>query len=129
MLLDRLLNASPGPLPLCLKPSRTPTAAEQNPRPPIKRTLQSMGTKRVTSRSPRLILVVRDEERLLKSASGSSKLISVLDKMKMKLQNKLGGFLSVSSTLLVLKTKLFKGLQIVRGINDPAHLTEWYGGS
>eukprot|EP00983_Pelagomonas_calceolata_P131992 1161829-Pelagomonas_calceolata.AAC.1 len=71
-----------------------------------------MGIRRVSSSSP--LPDLGDERSLLKSASGASKLISVLDKMRMKLQSKLGGCMSV-------KTKLFKGLQSVMGVDDPTH--------
>eukprot|EP00983_Pelagomonas_calceolata_P125523 1161218-Pelagomonas_calceolata.AAC.2 len=75
---------------------------------------KSMGIRRVTSSSPRLILVMRVDRSLLKSASGASKFISVLDRMSMKVQGKLAGCTSV-------KTKLFKRLLNVRGVDDPAH--------
>eukprot|EP00983_Pelagomonas_calceolata_P055261 1144073-Pelagomonas_calceolata.AAC.1 len=70
-----------------------------------------MGIRRVTSSSPCL----RVERSLLKSASVARKFISVLDRKGMKLQSKpaSGGCMSV-------KTKLFKGLQSVRGV-DPAY--------
>eukprot|EP00983_Pelagomonas_calceolata_P081306 1155519-Pelagomonas_calceolata.AAC.1 len=64
--------------------------------------------------APCLILVTRVENSLLKSASGASKLISILDRMSNKLQSKLGGSVRV-------KTKLFKGLQSLGGVDDPAH--------
>eukprot|EP00983_Pelagomonas_calceolata_P117183 1160390-Pelagomonas_calceolata.AAC.5 len=72
-----------------------------------------MGIRRVTDRSLCLILVMRVERGLLKSASGASKLVSVLDRMSMKLQSKLGGLVSV-------KTKLFKRLKSVGAVDDPA---------
>eukprot|EP00983_Pelagomonas_calceolata_P039690 1137295-Pelagomonas_calceolata.AAC.1 len=49
---------------------------------------RSKGIRRVTSSSPCLILVMRVERSLLKSASGASKFLSVLDGMGMKLQSK-----------------------------------------
>eukprot|EP00983_Pelagomonas_calceolata_P017384 545217-Pelagomonas_calceolata.AAC.1 len=61
---------------------------------------------RVTSCSPCLILAMRVERSLLKSASGARKFISTLDGMGMKLQSKPGGCMSV-------KTKLFERLQSV----------------
>eukprot|EP00983_Pelagomonas_calceolata_P007329 239393-Pelagomonas_calceolata.AAC.5 len=64
-----------------------------------------MRIKSFTSSSPCLILVMRVETSLLKSASGASKFLSVLDRMSMKLQSKLGGCMSV-------KTKLFERHQI-----------------
>eukprot|EP00983_Pelagomonas_calceolata_P079029 1154495-Pelagomonas_calceolata.AAC.5 len=67
-----------------------------------------MGIERVTSSTPCLIWVMRVERSLLKNASGSSKLTSVQDRMSVKLQNKLGGCMSV-------KTKPFMRLQSVRG--------------
>eukprot|EP00983_Pelagomonas_calceolata_P070543 1150829-Pelagomonas_calceolata.AAC.1 len=73
-----------------------------------------MGIRRVTSSSPCLISVMRVERSLLKSASGASKFISVLDRISMKLYNKLCGCMSV-------KTKLFKGLLSVMGVDDPTH--------
>eukprot|EP00983_Pelagomonas_calceolata_P050221 1141858-Pelagomonas_calceolata.AAC.2 len=73
-----------------------------------------MGTRRVTSSSPCLILAMRGERSLLKSASGASKFMSVLDRMSMKLQSKPGGCMSV-------KTKLFKRLQSVWSVDHPTH--------
>eukprot|EP00983_Pelagomonas_calceolata_P117420 1160413-Pelagomonas_calceolata.AAC.6 len=73
-----------------------------------------MGIRRVTSSSPCLISVIKVEESLPKSAAGASKLISIMDKVSMKLQSKLGGCLSV-------KTKPFNGLQSVSDVDDPAH--------
>eukprot|EP00983_Pelagomonas_calceolata_P015728 499117-Pelagomonas_calceolata.AAC.1 len=60
-----------------------------------------MGIREVTSSSPRLVLMMTVGRNLLKSASGASKFISVLDRMSMKLQIKLSGFMNV-------KTKLFQ---------------------
>eukprot|EP00983_Pelagomonas_calceolata_P079897 1154902-Pelagomonas_calceolata.AAC.2 len=54
-----------------------------------------MGIRRFTSSSPCLILVTRVQRSLLKSASGASKFISLLDGMGMKLQSKPGGCMSV----------------------------------
>eukprot|EP00983_Pelagomonas_calceolata_P009381 303600-Pelagomonas_calceolata.AAC.3 len=65
---------------------------------------ESMGIMRVTSSSP----VGRS---LLKSASGASEFIGVLDRMSTKLQNKLRSCISV-------KTKLLKGLRSVMGVDD-----------
>eukprot|EP00983_Pelagomonas_calceolata_P007055 229695-Pelagomonas_calceolata.AAC.1 len=73
-----------------------------------------MGIRRVTSSSPCLILATRVERSLLKSASGANKFISTLDRMGMKLHCKPGGCMSV-------KTKLFKNLQSVEGVDDPSH--------
>eukprot|EP00983_Pelagomonas_calceolata_P037470 1136339-Pelagomonas_calceolata.AAC.2 len=73
-----------------------------------------MGIRRVTSSCPCLILVTRVERSLLKSASGVREFLSVLNGMGMKLESKPGGCLSV-------KTKLFKRLQSVGGVDDPAH--------
>eukprot|EP00983_Pelagomonas_calceolata_P014183 452905-Pelagomonas_calceolata.AAC.1 len=73
-----------------------------------------MGIRRVTSSSPCLILVMRVEKSLFRSASGASKFTSILDRMGMKLKIKPGGFMSV-------KIKLFKRLQSVGGVDDPAH--------
>eukprot|EP00983_Pelagomonas_calceolata_P071734 1151380-Pelagomonas_calceolata.AAC.1 len=70
---------------------------------------KSMGIRRVSSSSPCLIFVTRVERSLLKSVSGASKFTSVLVRMNMKLQSKLGGCMSV-------KTKLFTRLQSVEGI-------------
>eukprot|EP00983_Pelagomonas_calceolata_P055408 1144135-Pelagomonas_calceolata.AAC.1 len=67
---------------------------------------KSMGIRRVTSRSPCLILMTRVERSLFKSTSGARKFISILDRMGMKLPSKLGGLVHV-------KTKLFKRLQSV----------------
>eukprot|EP00983_Pelagomonas_calceolata_P053754 1143416-Pelagomonas_calceolata.AAC.3 len=66
-----------------------------------------MGTRRVTSSSPCLILAMRGERSLPKSAYGASSFISALDRMSMKLQSKLGGCMGAN-------TKLLKGLQSVR---------------
>eukprot|EP00983_Pelagomonas_calceolata_P121770 1160831-Pelagomonas_calceolata.AAC.3 len=74
-----------------------------------------MGVRRVTSSAPCLILLARVERSLFKSASGANKFITVLDRMCMKLESRRGGFMGV-------KTMLFKGLQIVRGLYDPAHI-------
>eukprot|EP00983_Pelagomonas_calceolata_P039416 1137176-Pelagomonas_calceolata.AAC.2 len=46
------------------------------------------GIKRVTSSSLSLILAMRVERGLLKSVSGASKFIGVLDRVSMKLQSK-----------------------------------------
>eukprot|EP00983_Pelagomonas_calceolata_P107437 1159343-Pelagomonas_calceolata.AAC.12 len=51
---------------------------------------------------------------LLKSASGASEFICVLERKSMKPWSNLGRFMSV-------KAKLFEGLQSVRGVHDPAH--------
>eukprot|EP00983_Pelagomonas_calceolata_P025364 795912-Pelagomonas_calceolata.AAC.1 len=80
-----------------------------------------MGIREVTSCSPRLVLMMKVGRSLNKSASGASKFISVLDRMSMKLQSKLGGYMNV-------KTKLFQRLQSVRGVDPRPHLTKWYGG-
>eukprot|EP00983_Pelagomonas_calceolata_P119706 1160630-Pelagomonas_calceolata.AAC.7 len=66
---------------------------------------KSMGIRRVTSRIPCLISVMRVEISVLKSATGASKFISVLERLCMKFQSKLGGCMHMS-----VKTKLFKGL-------------------
>eukprot|EP00983_Pelagomonas_calceolata_P035563 1112870-Pelagomonas_calceolata.AAC.1 len=50
-----------------------------------------MGIGRVNSSRPCLILMVRAGRSLLKSTSGASKLICVLDRISVKLQSKLGG--------------------------------------
>eukprot|EP00983_Pelagomonas_calceolata_P078301 1154222-Pelagomonas_calceolata.AAC.4 len=68
----------------------------------------------MASSIPRLILVMRVERSLLKSVSGASKFVRLLDRMKMKLQSELGGIWSV-------KTKLFIGLQCVRDLDDSTH--------
>eukprot|EP00983_Pelagomonas_calceolata_P065284 1148519-Pelagomonas_calceolata.AAC.8 len=73
-----------------------------------------MGIRRVTCSSLCLILAMRVERILLKSVAGASKFIGVLDRMSMKLRNELRGCMSV-------KTKLFKGFQSVRGVDDPTH--------
>eukprot|EP00983_Pelagomonas_calceolata_P017917 562030-Pelagomonas_calceolata.AAC.1 len=73
-----------------------------------------MGIRRVTSNSLCLALVTRVERSLLKSTSGASKFISVLNGMGTKLQSKLGGCMSV-------KNKLFKRLQSVKGVDEPSH--------
>eukprot|EP00983_Pelagomonas_calceolata_P022023 691250-Pelagomonas_calceolata.AAC.1 len=70
-----------------------------------------MGIRRVASCSPCLILLMRVERSLLKSLSGASKFVSILDRMSMKLQSKPGGCMSM-------KTKLFKRLQ---SADDPSH--------
>eukprot|EP00967_Tisochrysis_lutea_P081205 scaffold111941_cov15-Tisochrysis_lutea.AAC.1 len=76
-----------------------------------------MGIRRVTS-STFLISVVKALKRVLKSAYLASKLMSVPDKMSM-LQSKLGGFMRI-------KTRLFKGLISVRGLNDPTHMQKTF---
>eukprot|EP00983_Pelagomonas_calceolata_P079567 1154746-Pelagomonas_calceolata.AAC.7 len=70
-----------------------------------------MGIRKVTSSTPCLILVMRVEKSLLKSAPGASKFISVLNRMK--LQSNFVGLMSI-------KTMLCKGIQSVRGVDDPA---------
>eukprot|EP00983_Pelagomonas_calceolata_P025770 807141-Pelagomonas_calceolata.AAC.1 len=62
-----------------------------------------MEIRRVACCSPSLILVMRVERSLLKSTSGASEFISVLDTASMNLQSKLDGCMSV-------KTKLFHKL-------------------
>eukprot|EP00983_Pelagomonas_calceolata_P085986 1156667-Pelagomonas_calceolata.AAC.3 len=64
-----------------------------------------MGIRRITSSSPYLILVMRVERGLLKNASGASEFISVLDRMSMKVQSKLGGCMNA-------KTKPLKGSKV-----------------
>eukprot|EP00983_Pelagomonas_calceolata_P045007 1139521-Pelagomonas_calceolata.AAC.1 len=64
-----------------------------------------MGIRKVASSTPFLILVMRVERSLLKSASCASKFEGMLDEMSMKFQSKLGGSMSV-------KTKLFKGSKV-----------------
>eukprot|EP00983_Pelagomonas_calceolata_P022311 701886-Pelagomonas_calceolata.AAC.1 len=61
--------------------------------------MKSMGIRMVTSSSPCLILVTRIERSLLKSASGASKFIRVLDRMGMKLQSKPGGHFQSNADL------------------------------
>jgi len=60
------------------------------------------------------ILPTRVERSLLKSASGTSNFIGVLDRMSTKLQSKLRKFVSA-------KTKLLKELQSERVVDDSAH--------
>eukprot|EP00983_Pelagomonas_calceolata_P111498 1159788-Pelagomonas_calceolata.AAC.1 len=102
-----------------MKEKRTPTAeAPCIPSTNLKRNKRkkSVRIRRVTSSSSFLILVTRVERSLLKSASCASNVISVLtgQRMSMKLQSKVGGCMSV-------KTKLLKGLESVRGVDDPTH--------
>eukprot|EP00983_Pelagomonas_calceolata_P079056 1154515-Pelagomonas_calceolata.AAC.2 len=67
-----------------------------------------MGIRRVTSSSPCLASVMRVQKSVLKSAAGAaSKYIRILNRMSMKLQSNLGGFMCV-------QIKLFKGLQSVQ---------------
>eukprot|EP00967_Tisochrysis_lutea_P101497 scaffold152357_cov22-Tisochrysis_lutea.AAC.1 len=74
-----------------------------------------MRIRRIANSTPNLISVMRVERSLLKSASGGNKFKSVLDRMSMKLQSKLGDFMCV-------KTKFSNGLQCARGIDDLAHI-------
>eukprot|EP00983_Pelagomonas_calceolata_P066010 1148826-Pelagomonas_calceolata.AAC.2 len=74
---------------------------------------KAMGIRRVTSRSPCLILLMRAERSLLESLSGASKFVSILDRISMKLQSKLGGLVSV-------KPNLYKRLKSVGAVDDPA---------
>ena len=73
-----------------------------------------MRIRRVTSSAPPLTMMMRVVKSLLKSASSTSKFVSILDRMSMKLEGKLGGFGG-------LKTKLLQGFQSVRGVDGPAH--------
>ena len=59
-------------------------------------------------------MIMRVINNLLKSASGASKFVSILDSMSMKLEGKLGGFDG-------LETKLLQGLQSVKGVDGPTH--------
>eukprot|EP00983_Pelagomonas_calceolata_P054559 1143739-Pelagomonas_calceolata.AAC.6 len=64
-----------------------------------KRRGKSKRIRRITSRTPCLILLARVKNNIFKSASGANKLLSVLDRISMdristKLQSKLGGFVS-----------------------------------
>eukprot|EP00983_Pelagomonas_calceolata_P117897 1160452-Pelagomonas_calceolata.AAC.8 len=68
----------------------------------------------VTSSSPCLISVMRVEISLLKNAPGANELISILDRMNTKLRSKLDDCMSI-------KTKIFKRLLSVRGVDAPAH--------
>eukprot|EP00983_Pelagomonas_calceolata_P122444 1160910-Pelagomonas_calceolata.AAC.1 len=104
-------------LPTSNKEKRIPGA--EAPRIPFtkrNKRKKSMGIRRVTSSNPFLILAMRVERSLLKSASASDakKFKSILDGMGMKLQSKPGGCMRV-------KTKLFKRLRGVRGVDDPIH--------
>eukprot|EP00983_Pelagomonas_calceolata_P013820 442742-Pelagomonas_calceolata.AAC.1 len=73
-----------------------------------------MEIRRVTSSSLCLILVMRVEMSLLKSASGARKCISVLDGMGMELQSKPGGCMThtIATEVAVLR---FGGLQLILG--------------
>eukprot|EP00983_Pelagomonas_calceolata_P087097 1156883-Pelagomonas_calceolata.AAC.5 len=71
---------------------------------------KSMGIRRVTSAS--LILVMRVENTLLKSASGASKFINALDRVSMKLQSKLGGCVKTKLSKRLLKLREHKELFI-----------------
>eukprot|EP00983_Pelagomonas_calceolata_P081175 1155459-Pelagomonas_calceolata.AAC.2 len=71
---------------------------------------KSVRIRRVTSSSPCLILLMRVERSLLKSAPGAS----ILDRMSMKFPRKLGGLVSV-------KNKLFKRLLRVQSVDDSTH--------
>eukprot|EP00983_Pelagomonas_calceolata_P011072 357053-Pelagomonas_calceolata.AAC.1 len=75
---------------------------------------KNMGIRRLISSTPCLIFLARVERSLLKSTSGASKFIGVLDRTSTNLQSKLGGCMSV-------KTKLVKRLQSVGCIDDLAH--------
>eukprot|EP00983_Pelagomonas_calceolata_P010962 354713-Pelagomonas_calceolata.AAC.2 len=61
---------------------------------------KAMRIRRITSSSPCLILVMKVERSLLKSASGARKFLGVLDRMSMKLQSKLGGCMIVRPSSL-----------------------------
>eukprot|EP00983_Pelagomonas_calceolata_P134319 1162050-Pelagomonas_calceolata.AAC.6 len=69
-----------------------------------------MEIRKVTSSSLCLMLVMRVERSLLKSASGASKFISVLDGMSMKLQSKPDGCMSF-------KTKILKRLKSLGAVD------------
>eukprot|EP00983_Pelagomonas_calceolata_P061305 1146790-Pelagomonas_calceolata.AAC.2 len=56
-------------------------------------------TSTASSSTPCVILMTRVERSLLKSASGAGKFSSMLDRMSMKLQSKLGGCMSVKTKL------------------------------
>eukprot|EP00983_Pelagomonas_calceolata_P045911 1139925-Pelagomonas_calceolata.AAC.2 len=73
-----------------------------------------MGIRRVISSSPCLIfkLVMRVVRSLLRSTSSASKILSVLDRMGMKLQSKLDVCMSVKT-----KPSGFKRFQNVRGLD------------
>eukprot|EP00983_Pelagomonas_calceolata_P052185 1142727-Pelagomonas_calceolata.AAC.3 len=58
-----------------------------------------MVLRRVTSSSPCLILVMKGERNHIPSKSGASKFMSILDRMSMKLQSKLGDVVSVKAKL------------------------------
>eukprot|EP00983_Pelagomonas_calceolata_P080646 1155229-Pelagomonas_calceolata.AAC.10 len=73
-----------------------------------------MGIRRVASSSPCPTLAMRVDRGLLKSVSGASKFISVLGRMSMKLQSKRYGLMNV-------QTKRFRGIQSVRGVDEPTH--------
>jgi len=81
----------------------------------IRRVINSEIVSLYPSSTPCLILMTGVERSLFKRAYGASKFIGVLDKICMKLQSKLGGFMRT------VKTKLFKELQSVRGVDDPTH--------
>eukprot|EP00983_Pelagomonas_calceolata_P040252 1137524-Pelagomonas_calceolata.AAC.1 len=59
-----------------------------------------MEIRRVTSSSSSLILVMRVEKGLLKSASGANNFISILERVSMKLQSKLDGCMRVKIKFL-----------------------------
>eukprot|EP00983_Pelagomonas_calceolata_P042345 1138467-Pelagomonas_calceolata.AAC.1 len=69
---------------------------------------QVMGIRRVISCNLCLILLAKVERSLLKSVSGASKFIGIMDRMSMKLQSK-----PASGDLVSVKAKPFKGLQCV----------------
>eukprot|EP00983_Pelagomonas_calceolata_P016354 516703-Pelagomonas_calceolata.AAC.3 len=79
--------------------------AEAFPPPREKGKKRPMEIRRVTSSTPCLILIMRVERSLFKSAAGARKLTNVPDRTRIKLQSKLGGFMSV-------KTEIFKGLKM-----------------
>eukprot|EP00983_Pelagomonas_calceolata_P043504 1138926-Pelagomonas_calceolata.AAC.11 len=101
-------------LPTSIKEKRIPRAKAPCIPSTKRKRKRSMGIRRVTSGSSCLISVMRIEVNLLKSTSGANEFISALDRMSLKLQSKLDGCTSI-------KTKLFMGLQGVKGVGGPAH--------
>jgi len=59
-----------------------------------------MGIRRVTSRAPTLTLMLRGGHIFLKSTFGTDKYISMLNRVSVELQSKLGSFQRIETKLL-----------------------------
>ncbi len=68
----------------------------------------------MTSSTPFLVLMIICSKSLLKSVSGTSEFISILNRLSMKLYSKLGG-------LLKIKTEMFPFRQAIRAVDGTSH--------